>query len=256
MTETVALEGLLGSGAAFLLSYPRYDGAEVERRVRELRGLGVEALELRGRHVVGGVSVLGKGHVGVVVAARLGGVSVALKIRRTDADRESLEAEASSLRLANGASVGPVCLGSSSNFLVMELVEGDYLVDWLGGLGPSEGGLLGRVLGRLLWKARRLDVVGLDHGELSRADRHVIVEGGEPRIVDFESASTARRCSNVTSIAHYLFLNRRMRGLVREVLPLPSKDGLFRALRRYKEDMTDEGFMSVLVACGLAAQGF
>jgi len=99
-------------------------------------------------------------------------------------------------------------------------------------------------------------VVGLDHGELSRADRHVIVKGEEPRIVDFESASTARRCSNVTSIAHYLFLNRRMRGLVGGFLPLPSRDGLFRALRRYKEAMTDEGFISVLVACGLAAQGF
>ena len=61
----------------------------------------------------------------------------------------------------------------------MELVEGDYLVDWVGGLGPGDVGLLRGALLDLMEQARRLDVAGLDHGELSSARRHVIVSGGE-----------------------------------------------------------------------------
>jgi putative serine/threonine protein kinase len=242
---------LLAGKAGFLLSYPSFDEEEAGKRLRELRGLGVEAVELVGRHGVRGVLVLGKGHVGVVVAAVLGGRRVALKIRRVDADRSSLEGEAVSLGVANGASVGPRLVGSSRNFLVMELVEGEYLVDWVGGLASSDAGRLRRVLSRVLWKARRLDVAGLDHGELARAYRHVIVAGEEPRIIDFESASVVRRCANVTSLAQYLFFNRRMAGAVGGVVPLPERGGLIGALREYRRAPSDGSFRRVLGVCGL-----
>ena len=252
MSETIPLDGLLRSGAGFLILYPTYDREEACRRLRELRGLGVEALLLGGRHALRGVPVLGKGHVGVVVGALMDGRRVALKIRRADADRASLEGEAERLRLANGVSVGPRLLAASPNFLVMELVEGDYLVDWVGGLGPSDGRLLRRVLAAVLGRVRRLDEAGLDHGELARADRHVIVSGGVPRIVDFESASTSRRCRNVTSLAQYLFFNWRMAGLVGRVIGLPDREGMLEALGRYRREPTDESFRLVLGACGLA----
>jgi len=252
LSEAIPLGGLLASRARFLLSYPRYDEEEAERRLDELRGLGIGSLVLGGPHVIDGVPVLGKGHVGVVLAALLGGRRVALKVRRVDADRPSLEAEAARLGVANRVSVGPGLLGVSRNFMVMELVEGEYLVDWVGGLGPSDGGILRRVLKGLLEKARRLDVVGLDHGELVRAHRHVIVAGGEPRIIDFESASTSRRCANVTSIVQYLFFNRRMAGLVERVLPVPERVGLIGALRGYRRAPSEEGFRRVLEACGLS----
>lgn len=253
MSETIPLDGLLQTRVAPLICYPRFDDDEAERRLRELHILGVEALELRGRHRVGEVPVLGKGHVGVVVAARFGGASVALKIRRVDADRESLAAEAENLKMANRVSVGPRLLAASANFLLMELVEGDYLPDWVDGLGPSDGDLLRRVLRRLLNKARRLDQVRLDHGELSRAHRHVIVAGGEPRIIDFESASTGRRAANVTSIAHYLYFTRRMRALIGGILPMPEPDALLQALRRYKRSPTDRNHGGLLNVCGLEA---
>lgn len=252
MSETIPLDGFLGSRAGFLISYPTYDEEEACRRLRELRGLGVEALMLGGRHALRGVLVIGKGHVGVVVGALMDGRRVALKIRRADADRASLEGEAEMLRFANGVSVGPRLLGASPNFLVMELVEGDYLVDWVGGLGPSDGELLRRILAAVLGRARRLDEAGQDHGELARADRHVIVAGGEPRIVDFESASTSRRCRNVTSLVQYFFFNRRMAGLVGKIVRLPDREGLLETLGWYRREPTDESFHLVLGACGLA----
>ena len=251
MSEIVPLDGLLQTRAALIICYPRFDVDEAERRLKELRILGVEALELRGRHKAGKVPVLGKGHVGVVVAARFGGALAALKIRRVDADRESFAAEAENLKTANRVSVGPRLKAASVNFLLMELIEGDYLPDWVGGLGPSEERRLRRVIRLLLDKARRLDSVGLDHGELSRAHRHVIVAGDEPRIIDFESASTRRRAANVTSITHFIYFNRRMRTMIERFLSAPEPEALIEALRRYKRSPTDRNYGGLLGICGL-----
>lgn len=251
MAETIPVDGLIGSKAGFLLSYPRYDGKRAEGMLGELRALGVMAIELRGRHMINGVPVLGKGHVGVVLVARMGGRSIALKVRRVDADRETLEREAEYLRLANGVSVGPRLVGVSQNFLLMELIEGEYLTDWVEGLGPGDPGSLHHVIGDLLDKAHRLDVAGLDHGELSSAHRHVMVAEGVPRIIDFESASTVRRCSNVTSIAHYMFFNRRMRERIGRVLELPEKGALLEALVGYRSGPSGEGLEALKVVLGL-----
>ena len=251
MGEIVLLDGLLQTRAALIICYPRFDADEAERRLRELRLLGVEALELRGRHRVGEVPALGKGHVGVVVAARFGGVPAALKIRRVDADRESFAAEAENLKRANRVSVGPRLKAASANFLLMELIEGDYLTDWVDGLEPSCGVRLHRVLRILLDKARRLDSVGLDHGELSKAHRHLLVAGDEPRIIDFESASTRRRAANVTSITQFIYFNRRMRTMIERLLSTPEPEALIEALRRYKRSPTDRNYSCLLGVCGL-----
>jgi len=251
LSEVVALEGLPGSPAGLLFSFPRYDEGVVEGRLSELRGLGVEAVELGGRHLVGTVPVLGKGHVGIVVAARMGGERVALKVRRLDASRPSMEGEASYLGLANNAGVGPRLLASSVNFLVMELVEGEYLVDWVAGLEASDAPGLRGVLRKALGAARRLDVAGLDHGELSRADRHLIMSRGVPRILDFESSSVIRRCRNVTSLAQFFFFNRGMAGRIGLVIPMPGRDELLEALRGYRREPSDEGFRGLLEVCGL-----
>jgi len=251
LAETIPVDGLIGSRAGFLLSYPSYDDAVAVERLGELRDLGVAVIELRGPHVIEGVPILGKGHVGVVLAARIGGRSVALKVRRADADRETLEREAEYLRLANGVFVGPQLVSVSQNFLLMELIEGEYLADWVEGLVSGDAESLRRVIGDLLVRAHRLDLAGLDHGELSSAHRHVMVAGGVPRIIDFESASTVRRCSNVTSIAHYMFFNRRVREGVGRVMGLPERGALLGALAAYKSGPSGEGLGALKSVLGL-----
>ena len=107
------------------------------------------------------------------------------------------------------------------------------------------------MIGDLLDRAHRLDMVDLDHGELSSAHRHVMVAGGVPRIIDFESASTGRRCSNVTSVSHFLFFNRRMREGVGGVLGLPERGVLLGALVGYKSGPSGEGLGALKSVLGL-----
>lgn len=240
-----------GSKAFRLLSWPSFDEAMAEERLRDLRLLGVDALLLGGPHLVGSLRILGKGHVGIVVAAKMGEARAALKVRRTDADRATLRDEAELLGLANSVRVGPELLGCTDDLLLMELIEGAYLGDWLEGLTPSDGGPLRDVLGSLLGDARRLDEVGLDHGELVRVRRHIIVSGGVPRIIDFESASTGRRAANVTTVVQSLFLNQATSAKLGRLMRLPEREGLLAALRRYKAEMSDGGFGELLRVLGL-----
>jgi putative serine/threonine protein kinase len=233
------------------MCYPRYDADEAERRIRELRRLGVDAIELRGRHLVCGLPTLGKGHVGVVVGARGADRLMALKIRRVDADRGSLEEEASHQRAANTVDVGPKLVGASANFILMELIEGNYLTEWIEGLEPSEAPRLNKVLTDLLRDARRLDLIDLDHGELSNARRHVMVAGDVPCIVDFESSSTRRKVSNVTSIVQYLYFNRLVRGTIERLMTPPQPNAILGSLRKYKAEPTEGSFSELLKSLDL-----
>ena len=70
-SQTVSLKQLQDKNYAVILCYPRYDLEETTRRIRELKHLGVEALEFSGEKTVFNVPVLGKGFVGIVVSARI-----------------------------------------------------------------------------------------------------------------------------------------------------------------------------------------
>ena len=189
---------------ASVLCYPRTNEAELERRLEELREHGVMAVEFAGEASAFNVPVLGKGFVGIVVIAHLGGERVALKIRRVDADRMGLEHEAHMLARANSVQVGPKLIGVSRNFLLMQLVDGFLLPSWLD--SHKDTGQVRGVLGDVLEQCWRLDSIGLDQGELSKAPKHIIIsKQQEPFIVDFETASVDRKPANVTSVCHFFF---------------------------------------------------
>jgi len=254
LTGPISLDRLLGEGYGPVLCYPRYEEGEARRRVEELRGLGVEALVFAGEKRVLKVPVLGKGCVGIVLEARTAEGRAALKVRRVDADRAGMRREADMLGLANSVGVGPRLLGVTENFLLMEFVEGRLLPRWLGEVqGRGSRARVRRVLGALVEQCRRLDEAGLDHGELSHAPKHVIVDAGDrPWIVDFETASVARRASNVTSICQYLFLGGQIGGTMRRKGGKIDREEVIQALRDYKRGRTSESFRRVLEVCRLA----
>jgi len=244
----VALDGLREDPYKTVLCYPKFSSEEFERRISELSGLGVSALEFRGSKNVFGTKVLGKGCVGIVVSALRGNQGVAVKILRTDAGRNCLDHEASMLRLANSVNVGPTFLDVSRSFLVMEYVEGLLLPDWVRGLkGRGRKKRLEGVLVTLLDACYRLDQVRLDHGELSRAPKHILVDAkDQPEIVDFETASSQRRPSNVTSISQYLLVGSDLSRLIRRIRGPLRRSALIATLKRYKKDRSLENFQRTM----------
>jgi putative serine/threonine protein kinase len=229
--------------------YPVATKTELRKRLAELRKLGITALGFTGEKQVANVHVLGKGCVGIVAIAYKDYEKIALKIRRTDADRASMRREADLLKKANVVDVGPRILGVSKDFLMMQFVKGELLPKWLEEkVGRARTKTVLRDVFEQCW---RLDMAGLDHGELSRAPKHVIVTAEDNAfIVDFESASVNRRPSNVTSICQFLFISEFSRK-VTEKLGHRDREIVIDALRRYKKNVNRMNFDNVLESCGL-----
>jgi putative serine/threonine protein kinase len=246
--EVVSLKVLREEKQNKVLCYPRCEQDEVERRLTELERLGVKALEFTGEKSVFDVPVLGKGCVGIVVVAYTNSGRAALKIRRVDADRKGMSHEGEMLKTANSIGVGPKLLETSENFLLMELIEGTHFPEWLKSLEKRESQSRVRlVLKDVLEQCHRLDTAGVDHGELSNAPKHILVDANDqPFLVDFETASINRRVSNVTSVCQYLFLGSQVAAQVKEKLGEVDEKQLIQKLRAYKRERTEENFEKLL----------
>ena len=244
----IFLKGLFERKHCKVLCYPRCDQEELERRLKELERLGVHSLEFAGEKSIFDVPVLGKGCVGVVVVAYTNLGRAALKIRRVDADRKSMFHEGEMLQRANAIDVGPRLLEISENFLLMELVEGTHFPEWIESVEGRETHLRIRmVLEDVLEQCYRLDESGLDHGELSKAPKHIIVDADDiPYLIDFETASINRRVSNVTSVCQYLFLGSQIADKVKDKLGKVDEKELINVLRNYKRERTRENFEKIV----------
>jgi putative serine/threonine protein kinase len=245
----VSVENLSKEPYASVLCYPKASKFEIQKRLMELQKHGVTSLEFVGNANAFNVPVLGKGFVGMVVVAHLSGERIALKIRRVDADRLGLQHESRMLRRANAVQVGPRFRDVSRNFLLMELIEGAVLPEW--SETQREKTNLRNVLNDVLEQCWRLDNAGLDHGELSKAPKHVIVDNQQkPWIVDFETASVNRKTANLTSICQFMFVSgSKLSRTVDEILEKRQKEEIIHALRLYKKDKTLENFHRVKQIC-------
>lgn len=235
-----------------VFSYPVFVDSHYSRVLSSLRSLGISSIESHGPTEITGVRVLGKGCVGIVVSARRGQERVAAKILRTDANRSGLGDEAANLQIANGRGVGPLLHGYADLVLVMEYIDGLLLVRWL--TEPHTSREVGHVLRSLLAQCRRLDMAGLDHGELSDARKHIIVDRfGRPRIIDFETASVKRNCRNLSSMVNYLFFKESISMLTGRAVCL-DREGVREALRRYKRHPSDENYEKLMIGAGLGSE--
>jgi len=159
--------------------------------------------------------------------------------------------EAEMLAKANDVGVGPKLLTSTDNFLLMQYIEGELFPEWLD--KTEDVDLIRRVLRELFEQCFRLDNIGLDHGELSNASKHLIItENGKPYIIDFETASANRRTANLTSLAQYLLIKKPISNKIHEKIGKIDTKQLIEALREYKKEKSEENFEKVLKVCKLA----
>jgi len=236
---------------SLILGYPRATKRELVKRLGELKKLGIKTVLFAGHTTLNNIPVLGKGYVGVVVLARQGKKEVALKIRRIDSSRSEMKSEAKLLKLANKVNVGPRLIDSSKNFIIMEYVEGKKIIDWVKELkGKGSAAKLKATIRKVLEDCYDLDKIHLDHGELSHIHKHVMV-GSSVIMIDFESASTNRRTSNVTSTTQSNFIGSGLANLVKKIIKVPDRNKLIASLRKYKHDQSRKNFDVVLKTLGL-----
>lgn len=226
---------------SYILGYPRATKAQIRSRIAELKKLGISNVAFVGPMMIGNLHVLGKGYTGIVVLARIGTRKVALKIRRTDSPRRTMEKESELLKAANRVNVGPRLIAGSKNFVVMEFLDGKKIQDWVSEHDHKNINTVKGVIRKVLYDCHKLDSIGLDHGELSYISKHVIV-GKKVTIIDFESSSLERKTSNVTSASQGLYIGSGLAKLITKLYAVPQKSKIIEALRQYKLDPSKESF--------------
>jgi len=245
--KTVPINELGKQEHSQIIGYPRITEEEQQNRLNELEDFGVEVVEFRGEKSLANIPVLGKGCVGIVIVAHTKTGKAALKIRRTDADRKEMFHEAEMLTKANAVDVGPKLLKTSKNFLLMQLIEGQHFPEWIQSTKPEDKNRILQVIRDVLEQCYRLDEEGLDHGELSTAPKHIIIDQKDGAyLIDFETASTERRTANVTSMSQFLFMGSQTAHIVEEKIGKQNKKQLIKKLRVYKQKKTRENFLKVL----------
>lgn len=227
-----------------VISYPHFSECEYKDRIIEMESLGITSINLGGKTIVNGTHIAGKGCVGIVVKAKAGSKVCALKIRRTDADRKTMDNEARFHKTANSACIGPSLEGHTKNLIAMEFITGQSIIDWVVGNKATKSKMC-TLAAAILEQCFSLDVAGLDHGELSRLTRHVIVSD-RPYIIDFESASITRKTCNVTAATQSILLYGIVANKVKKILGNTDREKVIEALRTYKHFHTRANFDAVL----------
>lgn len=230
-----------------ILGYPRCTKKQIQSRIDELKKLDIKKVSFDGDTAINSIDVLGKGYVGIVVLAKKNSKNVALKMRRTDSPRKRMKEEANLLQIVNQVKVGPKYYSSSKNFLVMEFLDGRKIYDWIDNLkGKNNTSRLKKVLKKVLIDCYNLDTIGLDHGELSTLSKHVIISKNRVSLIDFESSSTNRQVSNVTSATQGIFIGSGIAKNIKKIYKIPSRPSIIKALRVYKKKKTLENFENIL----------
>lgn len=230
-----------------IIGYPKASKKQVEQRISQLKKLGVNSISFQGDLKLGKICILGKGYVGIVVLAKRKNKLVAVKIRRTDSQRKEMKSEAKLLEMANLSKVGPRLITSSKNFIIMEYLSGKKIGEWINELkGKGSTAKLKSVIRKTLEDCYNLDEIGLDHGELSNISKHVIINKSKATIIDFESSSTNRKVSNVTSATQGIFIGSGISNSIKKIYKIPQKEKMVKVLRDYKHDPTRKNFDEIL----------
>jgi len=237
---------------AKLISYPKLDQYEYNKRISDLNKIGIKDAILEGPTRLCELNILGKGHSGIVLKVNPHSEkSMALKIRRVDSRRKDSLNEVNNQKLANMAGIGPKIIDNTKDLILMELITGKGISDWLddpSNLNSENSKNILNIVFEILEQCYRLDVLKLDHGELTRIDNHVMVsEYNHIYIIDFESSSTKRKPSNVTSSTQALLLSGgSISKKICRFIEIKDRKFLLNHLKKYKKRKSRQNFEDIL----------
>ncbi|NJE08304.1 serine/threonine protein kinase [Thermococcus sp. M39] len=204
---------------------------KLEQFKRFMREKGIEEL-----------TFYSKGITSLVFLGKFQGKKVIVKLEREDTPRKNFKREAEILKLLEGHSITPELINygifEGKEYLVREFAEGEPLL---------YADVEKHHLIEIAKKTHKLDVLGIDHGQI-QGGKHIII-GEAVWIIDFEKASTRRKPKNLTSAMAMLFLNENVISKrIREKFEINKEflAELRKALREYKESKNVKKILTLI----------
>jgi len=240
-----------------VLCFPHALCGELDGRLKRLVDAGFTSLVEEGISFLD-VRVLGKGYSSIVVLAENRDFGLgALKVRRLDSRRESLIGEALMLNEASKLGVAPKVFWYDADFIFMEYLNPSRCQPFILVLTKvlEEGSLeeLKTLISKVFEALYILDKKGLYHRELNRPGTHIMICGDSVRIIDWESASSVGKPSNLAQVVSFLLYRHEYSDMIRERLGV-RVDLVRRKLRDYKNTLGDNDFEAIKLYFGLTRQ--
>lgn len=213
------------------LDYPAKRKKRIQHLFNRLKGSGITLK-----------CFIDKGYRGVVFKGTYRKNAVAVKIPRSDVGKknplqkecEILNYLVKKLKSRNPAPYPYLC---TSEFVVMELIEGATFLEALNRYNPNE------VIKRALKSCFLLDKAGIHHSEL-KGNKHLIFDGRSWRIIDFESAKFSDNPRNLLQfVGYHLVRNEELLNKL-----AITKESLKLAIKTYKrnKEVGVKAFLSLL----------
>ncbi|MFH1587616.1 MAG: hypothetical protein ABID38_07200 [Candidatus Diapherotrites archaeon] len=156
------------------------------------------------------IEKIARGHSAFIyLVENSAGKKLLLKIERDDSPRvDFVGKESTHLKKANSIGVGPklISFDEECRCILREFVDGITLSEFIYS-NPLKKDLQ-KVIDSLLVQAKKMDEIGLDHGQLAGRGKNILVTKKlNPVIIDFEKASQNRKCGNLNQLKSFLFRN-------------------------------------------------
>ena len=195
-----------GDSLCKVLCYPSGDSRCCYDRLEELSRLSITTVYSFGDvQIEKGVWVIGKGHAAIVALAQhsLYG-PIALKIRRVDSKRDSLEEEGMLLETISRLGYAPKPISYSKNFIAREYIDGPTLEKVL---KEGDAKKIERAVVSLVKAAFAIDSIGIDMEEITNPAKQIAYHCNDLEklmFIDLESARLRPHPSNVTKIISFI----------------------------------------------------
>jgi len=109
--------------------------------------------------------------------------------------------EAYWLLVLNKHGIGPKLFCFGSDFIVMEFVDGERILDFFGSADKKS---ILKVIDDVLKQCKTLDKLQVDKKELTNPYKHIIIRKGKPIMIDFERCRNTLTPKNVTQFIQFL----------------------------------------------------
>ncbi len=185
---------------------------------------------------------LAKGKRSYVYSGMFKGKKCAFKTQREDSDAQgTIKREFQVLKLLNKHGIGPKVYGFKEGMLIMELIEGQRILDFLEA-APRDRIL--KVLDETLAQLRKLDVLGLEKGELVNPYKHILVTKKGVKLIDFERCVHRQEPKNITQFVTFLTGARASQLLLAKKIFIRSEIAK-QLSQRYKHNQSNSNFAAL-----------
>ncbi|KYC45662.1 MAG: bifunctional UGMP family protein/serine/threonine protein kinase [Candidatus Methanofastidiosum methylothiophilum] len=217
-----------------LIDYPYFSNERSSLLKNSLFEKGVTEIYSFGKVEIGSDRAIGKGNTSIIFLGKYKHEKVSIKIERSDSERKgSLKKEASFLIKANENGVGPKIYDYEDNYIIMEYVEGNLLI---------EGKFDRADIFDISRQCNALDKAGINHRQI-QGGKHIIC-GKKNVIIDFEKAHFSNNPKNVTSFLSMCFLSDCLvRERIKKIFNF-KEDWIKSVLKEYKSNSNIEDLIS------------